>query len=633
MNKGLIMQRGKRPTLNVQRLMLNVGCWTLDVLFLLGFSSMAQNAPVPAQQPDPLMQLMLSQPPIDVSSKVEAKAAFDPPVLRAGDQATYRVTFTALKDSIVWPEKISAPPELQILPGARGELFSAAGNQLKPMTSFNQRVRALKPGVFTIPQFVVSVYGTPVTVPEARVEVQPASSPSSPSSPSAPRLVVDFLETNVFVGQPVRTRVLMHSTTGTNIQGLSQVKLNGESFMLDNSGARQSITAEVRSGTNVPVYSFETTLIPLTSGAVEVVAQGFTAGNQFGGPIVIQGQVTIPGGVAQPVLLDSDPVVLHVKPLPVVGRRPGFSGFIGNLDMSAVLVTNRIRVGDIARLIVTFRSDQSLARFVPPQPPTVRGWQIFPPSPTNTPALQPPGNSLTYAYSIVAQTNGTLATPQIPFSYFDPQRAAYVDLTIPSVPITVDAPESSVDVAAWLAAETLAAADAGQKPSLSPLATTTGRTASSLVPPQARPGFIALQLLPLVLFSGLWAWDRRRRFLESHPEIVRRRKARRMLRRARREMDAAAAAGDPAAFVNCAVRAVQVACAPHFPAEPEALVCKDALELFDKASQDGRTGDVLRKLFVAADAIRFSTTDATPGGLLDLRAGVEQVLDELEVKL
>ena len=98
-------------------------------------------------------------------------------------------------------------------------------------------------------------------------------------------------------------------------------------------------------------------------------------------------------------------------------------------------------------------------------------------------------------------------------------------------------------------------------------------------------------------------------------------------------MDAAAAAGDPAAFVNCAVRAVQVACAPHFPAEPEALVCKDALELFDKASQDGRTGDVLRKLFVAADAIRFSTTDATPGGLLDLRAGVEQVLDELEVKL
>ena len=41
--------------------------------------------PAMAQRQDPMMQLMMSQPPVDVSSPAVATAAVDPPVVPVGD--------------------------------------------------------------------------------------------------------------------------------------------------------------------------------------------------------------------------------------------------------------------------------------------------------------------------------------------------------------------------------------------------------------------------------------------------------------------------------------------------------------------------------------------------------------------
>jgi len=81
--------------------------------------------------------------------------------------------------------------------------------------------------------------------------------------------------------------------------------------------------------------------------------------------------------------------------------------------------------------------------------------------------------------------------------------------------------------------------------------------------------------------------DRRRRFLEAHPEVVRCREARRALRRERRALRRAATSGDAAGFVRRAVASMQIAAAPHFPAAPRALVCGEVLSLFDLVEQGG----------------------------------------------
>ena len=58
-------------------------------------------------------------------------------------------------------------------------------------------------------------------------------------------------------------------------------------------------------------------------------------------------------------------------------------------------------------------------------PPRSRDWQII--------ADHPPATGFT----LIPLTDEARETPAIPFSYFDPATAKYVDLTIPPLPVTV----------------------------------------------------------------------------------------------------------------------------------------------------------------------------------------------------
>ena len=273
---------------------------------------------------------------------------------------------------------------------------------------------------------------------------------------------------------------------------------------------------------------------------------------------------------------------------------------------------------------------------IAPPPPAVTNWQMFPPLAEGAPVVTPRADGLfssavTFSYTMIPLTNHMTHTPAIPFSYFDPQLKKYVDLTIPPLPITIRA--GAVSEEAQALAQAAASRRADQKLKLSGLATAPGRTVATLGPLQQRATFWGLQLLPLVSFALLWYWDRRRRFWERHPELLRRLQARRALRRERKVLRAATLANDEARFAASAVLALRVACAPHFPATPRALVGRDILEVFDDATRNGRTGEIVRQLFARTDAAQFSATAPGAGELLALQPELDQLLDILEAKL
>ena len=103
------------------------------------------------------MQLMLTQPRIDIASNITVTAAFDPPVVRPGQLAVYHVSFNALEESIVWPQDIPVVPGLDIVPGAHGHALILGGGAYEPRSGFNFRVHAPEPGRFAIPEFSVKV--------------------------------------------------------------------------------------------------------------------------------------------------------------------------------------------------------------------------------------------------------------------------------------------------------------------------------------------------------------------------------------------------------------------------------------------------------------------------------------------
>jgi hypothetical protein len=416
------------------------------------------------------------------------------------------------------------------------------------------------------------------------------------------------------------------------VQGISQPQFVGEGFLVDQAGVQQHIEAIPRNGMVVPTYIYETTLTPIQSGKLTLFAQGFTSGNRFSGPIVIQGgSMTIPGGPPQYLLLESDPLELEVRPLPREGELPGFTGGIGVFTNDPPrLSTNLVRVGNPVKLSVTFRGEGNLMRLVAPTPQASPDWQIF----NSTSAAIPPQviqaqGFVNFEYTLVPRTETPRATPAIPFATYDPKRAEYVNLTIPPVPIMIAPGDSPADVAILHQADAIAE-PAEPEPALSGLAGVTGLTAPSLRPVQEQAWFPVLQLCPGFAFLGLWAWDRRRRYLELHPEIVLRRRARRALRRERRKLGHAAREGDAPRFADSAVTAMRVACAPHYPAEQRALVGGDVLQVL--GDKNGASG-VVRKFFAVTDAATYAAAPSDTKELLALEPELHQILEQLDARL
>lgn len=589
------------------------------------------------------MSLLMSQPRIALGAPVRAMATLDPPMVRPGEWAVYRVTFNALEQSVGWPEPFSAPAPLEIRPGARGQVLQMLGPTMEPRTTFNYLVRAPQAGNFLLPGFELKVYDQAVMVPGVQLTVTPHP---PPSVQPAQRLKVEVAETNLYVGQPVRVRVLSPGSAAGLVQSLTQVQLTGQGFVVDQSAMRQRFESLPSGGALVPTFIYETIITPIEAGKLSFFAQGFSIGNRFTSPVVVNGNMSFAGGALVYTLLDSERAELFARPLPQTGVLPGFTGAIGHFLLDPPrLATNAARVGDLLRFTVTVHSDNFSTRLVPPPPPTAREWQAFaaitepaPPMPLSPAAPVTASRfagqaAVSFVYALIPLTESVRATPPIPFSYFDPELGRYVDLTIPSVPITVEPGPAPGDWETLQQPDALAADKEEKEPVLSGLAAAPGRAAASLIPLQEQARFPLFQLVPALAFFGLWGWDRRRRFLAAHPEIVRRRRARRALRRARRRLRQAAQAGDAPRFAATAVQAMQVACAPYFPAEPRALVGRDVLHVLHEAGSDGPRAEVVRRFFSMTDAVEFGAAPADGQELLRLRPELEEVLQKLEARL
>jgi hypothetical protein len=341
---------------------------------------------------------------------------------------------------------------------------------------------------------------------------------------------------------------------------------------------------------------------PLAAGRITFSAQAFLGFNQMDS--------------ASCKFLVSDAVSIFVRPLPSENALPGFTGAVGKFLADAPgLSTNQAHVGEPIKLKYNFHGEGNLTRFVPPEAPRSSEWQVI------------AGNTGENSFTLIPLTDEATSTPAIPFAAFDPATENYYDLTIPAFPVTVTGDGLPTQVASWSSGDSNTVTL-----KLGALAKLPGGPAPGLQPPQRRGGLILAQVLPLFVFFILWRWDEHKRFLEAHPEIVRRRRAKRDLRREIGLWRRAAAQGDADKFVAHAAAAMQVAVAPYFPANERAMVCGDVLSRFEDADRNGTTGETVRKIFTAADA-KFAEAKPPPADFMAMKSEVEQVLQKLEEKL
>jgi hypothetical protein len=178
----------------------------LPLFVLLSTCAPLQAQPFIPPQRDPLINMLMAQPKIDLSGPVKATAVFEPPVIGQGEQAFYRVSFNALEQSVILPQELPVPKELKIRPRARGQVLQMMPPVMVPVSMFNFRIEAGGQGRIVIPSFQATVYGTNVTVPAAELSV--VSTPT-PIAALPPRLTVEIPVKKLFVGQSAAVSVFL----------------------------------------------------------------------------------------------------------------------------------------------------------------------------------------------------------------------------------------------------------------------------------------------------------------------------------------------------------------------------------------------------------------------------------------
>jgi hypothetical protein len=582
--------------------------------------------------PNEFDQMVASAASFDMDSPVEAHAEFDPPEAPVGGRVVYRIEVSALDESLSVPDTLPAPKGLDLHVGGRGQTYERSGAmKLRPITTVIYRATVTNIGTFTIPSFNLTAYGKPVKVPEATLTVVPKG---AAAAWEAPRLLMLLPPGDIYVGQLLRVKLALPTQENGGIMGLSQPHISGDFIFSEqfSMGMRQEPVDF--DGKVVPAFAQEVMVTPLRAGKEELIGQ--THGNIFRQNPAQPGAYSI-----STTLVDSDPVELDVKPLPEAGVLPGFTGAVGQFQIGpARLSATEVRVGEPVTLTLIVRGDGNLGRMTPPMLPKLTDWQGFPPEPTTlSPASIQLRGFASFDYTLIPLSPKITATPAIPFSYFDPVKKKYVDLTFPLMPITVT--PGPTGVAAQAPPPDAATPNNDQddpttrekEPMLSGLATKPGMVASALVPMQQRAWFWALQIMPAIALGALWAWDRRRRYLEQYPQVILKRRARRGLRRQLRLARNAAQARDAAGFVTAGASAFRHVCSAQNAANPDALVCADVLLELPDAERSGRRGEMIRRFFAAADALRFGGAIKESPELFALQSDLEQTLEQMKERL
>lgn len=597
---------------------------------------------------DPLLNLMMTQPPIDVVSSVAAEAEFDPPVVQVGGDAVYRVMLNSLEESVQFPTGVPAPDALHLRKGASGHFLQSGGGRITPRATFLFHARPTTPGQFTIPAFVVTAYGQPVTVPATtlRVVTEPPANATPPQ-----RVLLQIPKRTYYVGENIPVRLLLPSGPTGRIQPLMSTRINADDVIVDRQQMVQRVVPTTINGRRVTTFTYETVAIPIRAGEVTLTGQGFvnlisTASRQqirtpqprpAGTPLsALTNTPTRPTPVWQPpraYMVDSEPVTLQIAPLPVEPDSAVFTGAIGVFTLDEpVLSTNTVRAGEPVTLTVVIRGDGNLDRFVPPPMPGSMDWQTFPPTPDPAQASTIRQRRYNrFSYTAIPLHEGVTMTPEVPLWVFNPIEGQYEDLTLPSLPITVKPPPPGTDpmaaqlaAAAWMEEEEQKAKEL----KLAPLTDEPGSSVNDLAPRQGDLGFLTVQFLPVLGIAALWGWDRRRRFLEHHPDIVIRRRARRAVRRHLRRARRAAASGDAQQFLSDTLAALREASAPTERAHPLALTCRDVVQDLPTVGLNGESRDLVVQLFDVADGRRFGGKGVNELELLKLHDQAERLLTE-----
>ena len=439
------------------------------------------------------------------------------------------------------------------------------------------RVTPQSAGIFTIPGVTPQSQPLVLHVSPDGMGAPPISSPVPGAGlPGGIHLTADgsaFMTLSVpkgevFVGEsvPVVIEVGMRAGFVTSVNGLPT--LSGSDFTLNNLSRQPERKLTNIDGSPFTVLTWHSVLAAVKPGSYSISAEApltvrirtrsqrdALLEDQLGDPFM---QNFFGASIQRDIKVSSPASALTVLALPAAGRPADFGGAVGAFTIAGEISSASAQAGDPLTLRLRVAGSGNIDRVDTPLLTHLDGWKTDPPKATFKPldAVGYQGEKL-FEQPVVALKPGAQTLPGLAFSYFDPATRRYE--TLQSAPLGVAISPSPADTslttdrvsAGANATETAAAAAGSVAGGLRPDHAASGDLADSLVPLYLRPPFLAIPSLLGLAFAGAWLALRRHAPL-AHRTATPGRGTSRAGKRALAQMQAAAHAGDAAAFLRAA---------------------------------------------------------------------------------
>lgn len=131
-----------------------------------------------------------------------------------------------------------------------------------------------------------------------------------------------------------------------------------------------------------------------------------------------------------PYKIQSNPISITVKPVPVDGRPLSYNGAVGKFNMTAVVDKNKLTTDDALTLKVTISGQGNVNLLNSPKIDVPAGFDKYDPKVTDD--IEKNSNPLsgkrTFEYVLMPQEAGDHTIPAVEFSYFDPEANSFKTL-------------------------------------------------------------------------------------------------------------------------------------------------------------------------------------------------------------
>ena len=534
------------------------------------------------------------------AAQTTISAQIQPQAISLGDSAQLSVT---VKGSQAAEPEVPSVNGLDIMRVGQSSSMQSINGAVTSSVTHIYRVTADRAGSFTIPAITAAGAGStaPITLRVAQgaggqARRAPAQGrarlPATGIQDDAPvdaknqsaflRVILPKKELTVGELVPVEVKACFRAGVSASLNGLPM--LSSDAFTLNKLSDQPEQTREIINGAAYTVVTWTSSLsavkageyplnldLPVMVRVKERAKRGrnpfkdfFGEDLPFGGSMFEDSFFDDFFGAAteKPLTLHTDGAVVKIKALPLQGRPANFSGAVGQFALSSEASTTSGATGDPLTLKINVTGQGNFGRVSMNGLPASADWKSYKPSSKFEPG-DSSGTTGTkiFEQSIVPLKAGRQDIPAVSFSYFDPEKEAYVTKATQPIAVEIAANAAAAPAATPIPNPVANAPTAGETAAssegMAPDQEVPAHASSSLRPLVLRPWFIAvngLTLAGLILGAMLSAVRSRR---ASDPRRLEREAAEKAVKESLATMDAALKEKDDARFFDAARRALQ----------------------------------------------------------------------------